>query len=564
MRIHGAPEHNTEHKIIQILLLICLSLGFVSIVLVYLPHRLKSAGASNANNQPPRAKLESVLPRSPTENEAPGQRVAETNVPVFLFKPESDPTAFKQDTAKLTDADALETEVQREMDDALYKTHPRQIKHRMSSLVDGSASRQTERGGRWWETPRGLETEVEFWKNIYTKYSTSQVVLHDPDYLQIIYDVVDLSDIESNPSLGEREKQNACSDRINAARDRIESTLKSLNSDGEAALRSRMGKKISRLFATVDGHDKFKEALKRGVRAQTGQRDMFIQALKTSGQYLGEIELIFKSYDLPRELTRLVFVESMFQLGARSKAGAAGLWQFMPGTGKKYLRVNRIIDERMDPLLATHAAAKLLRHNYEVLGTWPLAINAYNAGRGRLQQAVAATGTTDIGTIIRNFDHPSYGFASRNFFLEFVAAREIVDNADRFFGKIDYDSPLSYDVIELPFHISLPEVAKMADISIDDLIRLNPAFDDRVFSGKMPVPMGSTLRVPENSGTQFLALAERARNTTRMPLEHIVAKGESLGEIAAMYGVPESRIMEANPGLKRKPKSGQHLYIPFD
>jgi len=454
--------------------------------------------------------------------------------------------------------------------DAAYTPPPldvqksRNVRHKMSSLVDGSALHDSTKGKRWWKTPQGLEADVAFWRDVYTKYSTAQVVLHDPKYLYIVFDVLDFSATENNPDLTKTQKRALRKDRVQSEMTRINTTLEKLSKNREAALRTKLGRKIATLYATVNEPNKFKEAHERGVRSQTGQSDKFKEGLKRSGAYLGEIELIFKSYGLPRELTRLIFVESMFQMNARSSVGAGGIWQFMPGTGKKYLRINRFADERFDPILATHAAAKLLRRNYEALGTWPLAINAYNAGRGRLMQAVQSLGTNDIATIIKQFEHPSYGFASRNFFLEFVAAREIVDNANHYFGTIDFDDPLSYDVVELPFHISLVEVSKLTGISLDELYALNPSFSDRVFGGGMLVPRGSTVRVPDGSGDRFVQLASKGLKTSIAPLAHTVARGESLKSIALMYGVPEMSIREANPSLKRRPRRGQRLYIPFD
>ncbi len=438
------------------------------------------------------------------------------------------------------------------------------VRHNVASLVDGSAGRATTRGEKWWEAPQGLEKDVAFWRDIYTKYSANDVVLHDPEHLHIVYEVVDVADIMNNPALPDAQKRAMKKLRVEGAVNEVTATLKLLDTDREAALRTKRGKNIAALFINDSSPQKFKRALEAGVRSQTGQRDKFVAGLKHAGAWLGEIETIFTSYGLPKELTRLIFVESMFQTQARSKVGAAGIWQFMRDTGAKYLRINRFVDERLDPIAETHAAAKLLKHNYEALGTWPLAINAYNAGRGRLEQAVARMGTTDIGTIIKGFDHPAYGFASRNFFLEFVAAREAVDNASQFFGAIEYEKPLSYDVVELPFFVALPAVAKLSNISMSDLMTLNPQFSDEVFAGELPLPAGTTVRLPENKGQHFAELAQRTLGRTHAPFEHIVAGGETLPEIASLYGVPVENIREANPALKQKPREGQKIVIPVE
>ena len=110
--------------------------------------------------------------------------------------------------------------------------------------------------------------------------------------------------------------------------------------------------------------------------------------MQISGQYMIFLKKIFKKYDLPEELIVLPHVESSFNYKAYSSAGAAGIWQFTRGTGKQYLKISYEVDERLDPILSTEAAAKLLKRNYEVLGSWPLAITAYNHGAYGMKRAV--------------------------------------------------------------------------------------------------------------------------------------------------------------------------------
>src|SRR5262249_25405097 len=156
------------------------------------------------------------------------------------------------------------------------------------------------------------------------------------------------------------------------------------------------------LFDSIDEPDKFSAAAEPGrIRIQTGQKDKFLKAIAWSGRYLTPIENIFTSYGLPMELTRIIFVESMFNLKARSKVGASGIWQVMPGTGRLFMNVNSVADERNDPIEATHGAALLLKSNFETLGAWPLAVNAYNSGPQNLMNAKMELGTDDIGIIAK-------------------------------------------------------------------------------------------------------------------------------------------------------------------
>ena len=134
------------------------------------------------------------------------------------------------------------------------------------------------------------------------------------------------------------------------------------------------------------------------------------------------MEKIFRDRGVPASITTLTFVESMFNPNALSNVGASGIWQFMKSTGKEYLIVNRFIDERRSPLKATRAAAQFLMENYKKLKSWPLAITAYNFGPNAMRKAVQKLNTMNLSTIIREYKAKNFGYASKNFYAEFIAA----------------------------------------------------------------------------------------------------------------------------------------------
>ena len=117
------------------------------------------------------------------------------------------------------------------------------------------------------------------------------------------------------------------------------------------------------------------------------------------------------------------------------------MWQIMPATGRLYLRVDRNVDERLNVRAATLAAARILRDNYEKLGTWPLAITAYNHGANGMKRAVDTVGTTDFGVIVQRYRGPLFGFASQNFYAEFLAALEVSQNYKQYFGDLLFAEP---------------------------------------------------------------------------------------------------------------------------
>lgn len=249
--------------------------------------------------------------------------------------------------------------------------------------------------------PAGLKNEVDFWSKIYSRYTTDQAVLHDPDDLSKVYAVVKIPHCDEPPT----------KECLKIREDAVESEKELL-----------------------------KEKLKLGngakIRAQVGQKDKFLAGIESSRNYLGDIENVFSEFDIPKEISRLAFVESMFDPRAYSKSGAAGIWQLMPSTAKILgLTVNKQLDERYDPVKSTRAAAKHLFRDYQRLGSWPLALNAYNSGPGRLADASAKLGTKDIVKIIKQYSHPAYGFAARNFYPCFLAVLDVYENQDRYFGK---------------------------------------------------------------------------------------------------------------------------------
>lgn len=410
--------------------------------------------------------------------------------------------------------------------------------------------------------PKSIEPEVNFWRDIYTKYDKTKVVFHDKKHLDIIYSVLDVSKITNNENLSDKEKYKRKKKLVTDEEDRITTILFGLGLKNSTDL-TKDEKMIYDLFDNVRERNKFKKAAGR-VRSQTGIRDKFIEGINVSGKYLGEIEKIFGRYNIPLEISRLAFVESMFNLEALSKVGASGIWQFMPSTGKLFMTINKFVDERNDPILATHAAAKHLLRDYETLGSWPLAINAYNTGPGRISRAVNKLGTTKIATIIKKFDHSGYGFASRNFYPAFLAALDAFENRDKYLGKIEMQKPLKFDEIKIPFFCSFTEIAEYTKVPVEDLTLLNPHLQNEVISGKMPLPKDFILKVPPSSGNAFLTAFNELEKEAKQAKWHIVKSNENLKTIAAKYKTSANKIKRINLLRKNRVQTGQILKLPKD
>jgi len=347
--------------------------------------------------------------------------------------------------------------------------------------------------------PEGLRTRVDFWKKIYSTYTTDQAVIHDSLYPEIIYDVVDISTFTHDKTLSGRALSRKLSRHLKDRKKSVAELLKQLHGLQSNPLAiTADGFKIFRQFENISEPDKFLTASKR-VRTQIGQRDRVVQGFLFGGRYFHRMVEIFEARKLPKELTRLPLVESAFNLAARSKVGASGVWQFMRETGKRYMRIDKLIDERNDPIRATAAAASLLESNYEALGSWPLAITAYNHGREGVARAVREVATTDLPTIIKVYRGRTFGFASANFYAEFLAMLEVEKDFRKYFGKVMVDPSLEYVELALLKPTKLSALAKYCDISTHDLEVLNPALLDPITNEKVAVPEGYRLRIfPKN------------------------------------------------------------------
>jgi membrane-bound lytic murein transglycosylase D len=350
--------------------------------------------------------------------------------------------------------------------------------------------------GESFVVPPELKDRVEFWKKIYSEYTSRQALLHDSEHPEIIYEVVDISDIVQDGKASDRQKVKALKKVMKGPREILQAQLKKLQTlqDNPVTIPGELFP-LFKKFEGVNDPKKFERASKH-IRMQVGQRDRIVAGFLYGGRYFNKMMEIFAQEKMPSELTRLTLVESAFNLAARSKVGASGVWQFMRYTGKKFLRIDRAIDERNDPLAATWAAAQLLKDNYQTLGSWPLALTAYNHGREGMSRAVREVGSTELIDIIRKYKARNFGFASSNFYSEFLAVLEVEREYRKYFGKLMVDPPIQFEEFVVPDNSRLMEVANVCSIDKNELTQLNPALTDWVVTGKGFIPKGFGLKVP--------------------------------------------------------------------
>jgi len=400
-----------------------------------------------------------------------------------------------------------------------------------------------------------MRANVAFWKKVYAGYPTTKGLIHDNRDLSIIYEVIDLVP-EGRP--GERATNNA---RVERAKEKYRQILRSLAGGGAA--RTDEEKKVLAFFSGASSSQLLQAV--DAVRFQRCLKDHFLDGLVSSEAYLAEIKKIFRGYNLPEDLAYLPHVESSFNYKAYSKFGAAGIWQFTQSTGKRFMTIDYTLDERRDPIRATHAAARFLKENHNKLGNWPLALTAYNHGPNGMMRAKNQHGTYE--KIFNNYDGKLFGFASKNFYSEFIAAREVAKNYRKYFGNVKLAEPVSFVEVAIPGYAPIKELSRHFQVDLATLKELNPALRAPVFEGRKHVPKGYKLRLPGKNG-------EMGKLASRMPDKafaekqqrsrfYQVQKGDSAGAIARKHGLKLEDLMAAN-GLNSKATvyMGQNLRIP--
>ncbi len=385
-----------------------------------------------------------------------------------------------------------------------------------------------------------IKPNVDFWFKIYTQYSSDQGVIHDKRRMERIYGVIPLED-PYRPGGRKINKR-----RIKAAKKKFKGILTKLMQGKSPAGPEEI--RVAEQFGPEAKPGDYRTAL-RNLRCQTGQKNRFRDGLIRSGAYIGEIKRIFTEAGLPEDLAYLPHVESSFNPKAYSKFGAAGMWQFTRSTGRRFMKVGYTIDERRDPILSSHAAAKLLLHNYGKLNNWPLAITAYNHGVTGMRRAVRKKGSYE--RIFKEYRSRSFKFASRNFYSEFLAARQAAKNYRQYFGELELRLPIKSRSIELPGYVSLPEAAKYLKVDLAELQELNPALRAPVFRGQKYAPRGYRLRLPHRDGQDWERLISELpqhmiRQKQKRSTIYTVRRGDTAGKIAKAHGVNLNELIAVN------------------
>lgn len=336
------------------------------------------------------------------------------------------------------------------------------------------------------EEPKSLQTMVDFWTHVYARWDMGLVAFHDNRYMDVVYDLAPITQ-------GDRRMWDTISEQIKMDLIVVEDSMRT----GQSLTKNQ--ERIKRMLVKAGGKDAVFGASER-LRGQRGLKSEFRRGLERSEPYIVYFKKVFKAAGLPEEIAYLPHVESSFNTGARSKVGASGMWQFMPSTARSFMPMRaNVIDSRFDPRHSAQGAAKLMAYNHKIVPYWPLAITAYNAGVGHSMRSSDRYGY-DIGLIVYNYSEGAFKFASRNFYAEFLAAKKIAQNPDKYFPDFRYKPvPSTLEGIQLTTPMLLKDLAREVGMPEVMLIELNPSWLRNITTNRTEIPSNYDVWLPKGT-----------------------------------------------------------------
>lgn len=415
-----------------------------------------------------------------------------------------------------------------------------------------------------------LIPKIEFWIRIFQEFGKRQAVFHDAESPEVIYSV-----ITSDSSCGLSRRNGP----IELERERIKKLLRSLQSKSQDVQPNYTPEELTILDQTKTSTTFELDKSADRIRCQNGIREQFEQALSRYRYYKNDVVKIITDSSLPDDIQYLPFVESSYNPMAYSKVGAAGLWQIMPQTARVLgLKINSSIDERLDPIQATKAAARYFvnsyqtlyqtaqenRHDTSLLG--PFVITSYNYGIAGMKKALEAHGA-NFTDVLNNYKGKSFRVAVKNFYASFLAARHLVTNEPLYFQNIQAYRFPEYKVMSVPKSISAPKFSEIFNIPDELLRELNPVLTKRVWTGVHPIPQYFELKVPNNVVPEEISktISSLAPEKIEVRIRNYkVQRGDTPCAVASMFQISCKDLMLANALNEKRNfiRVGQTLSIP--
>lgn len=315
-------------------------------------------------------------------------------------------------------------------------------------------------------------------------------------------------------------------------------------------------------FSTYKWNSLALKSVERNIRAFSEDITVrFSKYLKRSARYLDMMKGILKEEGVPEELAYLPLIESGYNVRAYSRSRAAGLWQFIAGTAKRYrLKINWWVDERRDPVKSTRAAARYLKDLHRMFGSWSLALASYNAGENRVKRVLRRSRSDNVWDLLLRTRHLRR--ETRDYVPKFIAARTIALDPEYYgFYDLKYLDKFAYDEVTLDAPLDLEAIAKCAGTTRAAIKELNPEL--RRWSTP-PNVRSYTLRIPNGTQDEFLRKLAKIPKRERFDVRaYRVKAGDTVSRIARKTGVPARSIIAVNKlGRKALIRKGQKLLLP--
>lgn len=340
--------------------------------------------------------------------------------------------------------------------------------------------------------PDYFKPAVTFWFGIYTQYSSQQVVIHDKENVEILYKILDFSQLYQE-NINIFASIHLQSRLVRDSSRKIKRILNSLGvkkynklSKEEVAVYEAVQRSKTKIPKSRKNKKRFFRKLAKNVRVQTGQRDMIYKGVVNSLPFIPFIYKKFESFKLPKELLAIALLESSFNTEAYSKAGATGVWQFIKYTGNIFMpKKNRYQDYRNNPFISSIAAMQLLRENKTILSRWDLAVTAYNAGTKHLVRAkrkFKKIKNISLEYILENYRHPHLGFASKNYYAEFLALVHVLAYKEVIYPLEGVKNPnYQFKANQIKIYVSKcpispHKIAEILKVKSPDFLKLNKQF----------------------------------------------------------------------------------------
>ncbi len=339
-----------------------------------------------------------------------------------------------------------------------------------------------------------LDRRIRFWADVWGKHPTHVYLFADRRRPSLRHAVVDCRDL-FGPGVDPAAAEKTCDRRLIAQKKKIVKEL--------YKRRNRPTRAVKR---ALDNDRDLIRSAHRNVFVMEGKSDALEEAIARAAQHLDALEKIFATVGVPPELTRLSFVESLFQPDVVSHAGAAGAFQFVEATGRQWLMIAHGVDERLDPERAGWASAHYLKRLNDRFDDWGLALTAYNTGPTRMRRLVKRHKTRDIGALADMKTEKGFGFDGQNYYAQLAAVVRITEGLD------PLEVPLSRHVVKLAEPLPLSEIARCTETSATDIAKLNPALGAGIIEGQQPVPAGYRLNLPPEA--RAVSVEEKPSATT--------------------------------------------------